>query len=433
MSDVFSMAERNVIGWLLIDPVRILPRVRPIVSPGDFLQDDARALFTAACELEDFGKPLDVVTIQKRAAENGSEVSAAWIKAAMAEAPQNSDVQESARIVHDEAVDRTAAGIGNELLYRRISPEEAVEQLQNTVAGRRATLPTPVDSMREFYKSLFEADKPPGLPIGYPSVDAMLGGGLVAQGLITLAARTSVGKTSVGINITLNVARAGGRVLYFSLEMSKEQINTRFLAAETGMSTTYITNRLFRNNDDECRTILRGVSSLSKLPIFVCDENCTLSDIERHVRTELPLDLVIVDHGGIITPDSKQESSYYTATMRSHRLKQLAKSTGVPILMLYQLNRQVEQRDEKRPRLSDLRDSGSIEEDSDAVLLLYRDGYYQRPQPGPWEVQPIEIEVAKNRHGQTGTVTLDFVGACCRVTDPTAQMVDTDEEVPFDG
>ena len=424
MSDVFSMAENNVVGWVLINPVGVLPRVRPILSPGDFLQDEARALYMAACELEDLGGSLDCITIQKRAGEDGTPVPGAWVEAVMQGVPQSSDVTESAQIVHDEAIDRMAAGIGTELAFRRITAEEAVEQLQNVIAGRRSTLPTAVETMQGFYSRLFDADTVPQLPTGFPSLDGVLGGGIVPGGLVTLAARTSVGKTSVALAIATNVARAGGKVLYISLEMTTEQINTRRLAAVTGFSTEYISNRQFLRNDEESRRIARGVSILSEEQIVVCDQNCKLSDIEKHIRAELPLSLVIVDHMGIIISDGHGESFYYSATVKAHRLKQIAKGTGVPILMQAQLNRGGMQRDDKSPRLSDLRDSGAIEEDSDAVILLSRNA---------GDPQEITVDVAKNRHGKIGTVKLTFVGACCQVTDPAARLIDTDEEVPFDG
>lgn len=432
MNDVFSMAEQNVIGWVLINPSPVLTMVRPIVSPGDFMQDEARALYSAACELQDFGKPLDVVTITAKAVENGAVIDQTWIKTIMGNVPQNSDVTESARLVHDEAINRTACEIGNDLVYRRISAEEAADKLAGVVKGRVSQVDPPVKRLSSFYERLFESDTPQRQPTGFRALDAILGGGLSRKGMTTLAARTSVGKTAVALAIASNVARAGGRVLYISLEMDADEIDTRRLAALTGYSSEYITNRRYLDDDEACRNIRRGVSKLSEEQFLVSDSNCKISDIEKRARAELPLDLIVVDHMGIIVSDGKTDSAYAVATERSHRLRQLANAVETPVLMLSQLNRQSEARDNKRPRLSDLRDTGAIEEDSHAVILLYRDGYYQQPPPGPWDIQPMELTVAKNRNGQTGTAVLDFVGATCSITDPMNAMQESTEPTPFD-
>lgn len=431
MSDVFTLAENNVIGWTLINPVVVLPKVRPFVDAGDFIQGEAAAIFEAACLLDDFGEPMDVVTIQAKAAECGAVIDSAWITAVMENVPQHSDVEESARIVHEEAVNRAAAEIGNSLAYRRITAEEALDALNDVVKGRVSRLDSPVQMLSSFYERLFESDVPQRLSTGFRAVDSILGGGLARKGLTTLAARTSVGKSSVALAIATNVAKSGGRVLYISLEMDADELNTRRLASVTGFSTQYISRRRFIDDDTASRTIARGTSILSAEHIVISGSNCKLADIEKRVRAELPLDLVIVDHMGIIQLDGKIESSYATATERSHRLRQLANAVGVPVLMLCQLNRQSEMRDNKRPKLSDLRDTGAIEEDSHAVILLYREGYYR--QTDPWEVQTLEAIVAKNRNGQTGTATLNFVGATCSVTDPGMGLQDSAEPTPFEG
>lgn len=432
MNNVFSMAEQNVIGWVLINPVPVLTIVRPIVTPGDFIQDNARALFTAACELQDFGKPLDVVTITARAAENGAEVDQTWITSVMENVPQSSDVAESARIIHDEAINRAAAEIGSDLAYRRITAENAVDQLTHAIKGRISQLDPPVKMLSSYYERLFESSAPQRQPTGFRALDSILGGGLSHKGMTTLAARTAVGKTAVALAIASNVARAGGRVLYISLEMDADEINTRRLAAVTGYSTEYITNRRFLSDEEARRTIVRGISKLSEEQFLVSDSNCKLSDIEKRARAEMPLDLLVVDHMGIIVSEGKTDNAYAVATERSHRLRQLANAVEVPVLVLCQINRQTEQRDNKRPKLFDLRDTGAIEEDSHAVILLYRDGYYQQPPPGPWDVQPMELNVAKNRNGQTGTAQLDFVGASCSITDPMNAMQEITEPTPFD-
>ena len=433
MNETFpSMAENNIIGWLLIDPEAVLPLLLKWTAPADCVKPEAKALFSAACELSDNGQRMDVAIIHARAMRNGAEIPEDWIRSVMSGVPDKSHIEEDAQIVHDEALTRAAADIGHELAFGEISPEDAVGKLQDVVAGRRSTLPTPAEQIKDYFKHLFDTERKPRTSTGIPSLDNMTGGGFPHGQVTTGAGRPGVGKTDFGIVTASNVARAGGRVLFFSLEMTADAINDRRLAALTGFTTNYIENKLYIGHEDEEKAVASAVSVLYDEQLIVYDKPCTLADIERHIRAELPLDLIVIDHMGHIVPDRKDADLYHTVTMQSHALMRIAKTTDVPILLLSQLNRQVEQRDDKRPRLNDLRQSGAIEEDSNIVLLLYRDGYYRTERPGPFEVQQIEINVAKNRGGQTGVVMLDFVAGCCRITDPSTGIRQTDEHTPFE-
>lgn len=419
----WGMAEISVSGCILCEPTETLPTVRAILQAGDFANENARAVFRAACELADEEAPVDPVTIQTRAKKLGTEISNEWLRETMESYITTANVAVNANIVRENAVIRAAKDIGWSLENEKITPQEAAEQLHNALSGQRNTLPTPQEDGVAFFQYLNDAAEGktrPFLSTGFPGLDDTLGGGLVSEGLITLAARPGIGKSVMALAIADNVAANGGRVLYESLEMSREQLWARRVAKKAGVSYSLLLNGQFareKNAKEQWQSVTRAIGVVSNLDVIINDQNAKLDDIERHVRAAGKLDLVIIDHMGFIIPDKANAELYWTTTMVSHRLKHLAKATGIPVLMLCQLNRASEQRLDKRPNLADLRNSGAIEEDSDAVIGLYREDYYKPrdEQPKPWEPQTMEVITLKNRHGQTGTNYFDFYGVLSNV------------------
>ena len=438
----WGMAELSVAGCILVQPTETLPTVRAIVQAGDFAEENCRAVFRAACELADEESPVDPVTIQNRARQNGIEISTEWLRSTMEEYVTTANVAVNANIIREMAILRAAKDIGLSLEMGNISPQEAAEQLQNALSGQRSTLPTPQEDGVAFFQYLSDAASgitKPFLSTGFPGLDDTLSGGLVSSGLITLAARPGIGKTVMALAIADNVAADGGRVLYESLEMSREQLWARRVAKRSGVSYSLLQNGRFtdgRNDKAQWHAVTKAINELSDLQVIISDQNAKLDDIERHVRAAGKLDLVIVDHMGFIIPDKANAELYWTTTMVSHRLKRLAKATGIPILMLCQLNRAAENRLDKRPTLADLRNSGAIEEDSDAVIGLYREDYYKQGDdaPKPWESQTLEVITLKNRHGQTGTNYFDFYGMISSVKERGNRrgFSEAYESTPFD-
>lgn len=438
--DAWVLAEESVASCIMCEPTETLPIIRPIVQASDFGIESARSVFRAACMLADANKPIDPVTIMKQASESGLPLSGDWVRDYMGSFVTTASVELNARIVHESAINRKAADIGVALNYGDISPQEAIEQLQDALSARASTLSTPLEDANRFMNYLSDVasgEKRAYVSTGLENLDDMLDGGLVSEGLITIAARPGIGKTVMGLVIAENVAAAGGRVLYESLEMSKEQLWSRRVARKSGVSYSKLMSGTFKTDDDmEWRNIIRAMSELSERQLFISSDNARVEDIERHVRQAGQLDLIVIDHLGLIIPDKVTDSLYLPTTMACHALKRLAKSTGTPILMLCQLNRANTGRADKRATLADLRNSGAIEEDSDAVIFLHRDAYYLPPeeQPGSWEPQTMEVNVAKNRHGKTGAVYMDFVGMLANVRPQGGKKTfeEVDEDVPFD-
>lgn len=425
------LAETYLAGCILCDPQESLPTVRGIVQSGDFADANCRSVFRAAVDLEDNRLPVDAVTIQTRASEMGTPLSTEWLRSTMNECLTIANLSVNAEIVHRAAIDREARTVGNELALGVISAEEALQKLQTGLAGGRSALRTPAEMGKDFFALLNRismGEENPYLPTGFTALDKVLGGGLVKSGLITVAARPSVGKSVVGMSIASNVAHSGGRVLYISLEMTETQLMARRLSARTGIGCDRLMNGIPEDAVEEWRSVGRGVTALSEEQLLIYDKGCRVGDIETKVRSSLPLDLVVVDHFGLVTPERGEENLYTSATNRVKRLQQLASSTGVPVLLLCQLNRGSESREDKRPRMSDLRDTGAVEECSDAILLLYREGYYNRTQADDRQI--MEVNVAKNRHGQVGTVTLEFIPRLAMVKG-FDEFRETEDESPW--
>ena len=264
-----------------------------------------------------------------------------------------------------------------------------------------------------------------GVPTGLIDLDAILGG-LAPSDLTILGGRPSMGKTALGLNIAVNAAKAGHRVAFFSLEMSAEQLALRILAGMTGIGSDQMRRGDLTDSDFEHLVGARRV--VDRLPLDIDDRAAmTVQGIRlaaEKVKRRSGLDLIVVDYLQLARPDRERESRTVDITEVSAGLKGIAKALNVPVLALAQLSRAVEQREDKRPQLADLRDSGAIEQDADQVLFLYRDEYYvgrQEPDPadpryGDWRARMdraqgvADIIVAKNRHGRIGDARVSFDG-----------------------
>jgi replicative DNA helicase len=249
--------------------------------------------------------------------------------------------------------------------------------------------------------------EPLGIPTGFLDLDKLLGG-LQRSDLIIVAARPGVGKTSLMLNIALSAARRfHQRVAIFTLEMSNEQIVQRLVSAETGIDSQRL--RLGDLHEDEWPLFVQATSALSDALIFV-DDTPSISALQlrtkaRRLHAEHGLDLIIIDYLQLMTGDQRTENRVQEISYLSRSLKGLARELHVPVLVASQLSRAVEQRSDKRPVLSDLRESGSIEQDADIVMFIYRDDVYDEDSE---RKNLAELIVAKHRNGPTGSVELYF-------------------------
>lgn len=414
-----SIASQSVAGSLLIDAA-CLPAVRQQVQTDDFELAQDRGIFEAACRLADAGQAVDVVTILQNARRHGTEISDAYAEGLLRVTPTAANAAQYASAVHSEAVRRRLSDIGMQLVEESgdmaRTPanviSEAVAALETVDTVPRTGMCSSSDALSAFldYRAQLESGQEVTVGTGYSGLDRVLGGGMLNQGLYVLAARPGCGKTTLGLKIAESAAKTGA-CLFFSLEMSAEQITARRIAAESGLSIGRL--MVGKNLSDEEQGKFANAASILSTHDFRLNRapSASVADIAQAAHLTKNLRLVVVDYLGLVRSDERGLSIYERVTKNSAALKALARSLDVPILCLCQLNRAAEQRTDRQPSMADLRDSGAIEQDADGIILLHRPAMYELKQQRTWEAQTLTAIVAKNRHGGVGSINFDFWGA----------------------
>ena len=415
-------AEQSVLGAMLIDP-DCIPEVVETLSAQDFYIPENRRIFEIIYSMFTMSRPVDPVTVLEELKAAGVYDEAggrAYLFQMMDVTPTSANVAKYAEIVRDKATLRTLAEITAEAYNNAVSGSgESSDILENTeqrIFSLRHNSTTnglmPIRSVIvNAYNTLSELartkGKYPGVESGFSGLDACLGG-LKNSDLIILAARPGVGKTSFALNIAQNVAeKARKGVAVFNLEMSREQLVMRMLSSEALVdSKKLMTANL---SDDEWEKIAHASSALGGSPIYIDDSaNITVGEIKAKCRRlGDELGLVIIDYLQLMQSGRRSDSRVQEVSEISRSLKIMAKELNVPVICLSQLSRASEGRTDKRPILPDLRDSGAIEQDADVVMFLYREDYHNRDGEPTNECECI---VAKNRHGETTTVKLKWLG-----------------------
>lgn len=421
MNSAYSLeAENSVLGSILLD-ASVFPGVREALTAEDFSNTVNKAIYKAAESLFNAGKVVDPVSI-KRAAEailGGSEdVNLNDYMLQLLEiTPTAANVSEYVKLARDASMRRQLIEIARKIetyVESYSPPREVIASAQKALQGiesneRNQETISFSDALTDFLVLQDEIQTGVCLFVKseYKYIDRVLGGGLLNSGFYLLAGRPGMGKTTLGLNIVRKVAKKGLPVLFVSLEMSKEQITQKLLALETGLSTQELVGKMDAQAVDR---VTEAATQIHGLPLTLNRKpGATVSDIANMARAVKGLALICVDYVGLIEPDNKQVKRYEGVSQVSRDLKQLALRLNIPILGLAQLNREVTGRTDKRPVISDLRDSGGLEQDADGIILLHRPDYYD-PEYKHDPVTPVILEatIAKNRHGPTGKVTLDY-------------------------
>lgn len=408
----WEQAEYDLAGVLLLWPEETLTEIRKILCETDFADDTARAIFAAACALQDTGEPLDVVTIQRKAEESGVILNSDRLAAVMQLCVTPANCTATARVVRDGAEERARSEVGLQLANGELGTQEAIDRLLGLTERGRGEDFDPMADLNEFFDRVSEfstGKKSLFVQTHFQALDEQLAGGLIRAGMYTVAARPGTGKTTFAINLAERVSAHGGKVLYESLEMSKYQIMCRRVSRQSGVGFADIQRGQL--DASGWSGMNRAAEKLAKRQFCIQDCFSRMDEIEREAMAFRP-DLLVLDHIGLLRLEAARGKRYEDMTEISHRIKRLAKALDRPVIALCQLNRQSEGRGDKRPTMADLRDTGAIEEDSDSVILLHRPAKYmpREEQPGPYERQPLEVMVEKNRHGMTGTVDMTFTG-----------------------
>lgn len=415
-------AEEAVLGSLLIDPDAII-RLATILKPDDFYREKHGWIYDAILILHERREPIDFLTVcdELERRQQLDEVGGrAFITTLINAVPTSIHAEHYARIVERTAIRRRlieAAGQIAVLAYQEADDVgEVVDRAEQVLFGiseRRISRElVPIRQILSEYYDRIEyltrhQDEMLGVPTGFNDIDKLLGG-MQKSDLIILAARPSVGKTGLALSFAHNAAkRFKQRVAFFSLEMSNEQVVQRLISAETGIDSQKL--RQANLSEQEWARFMQAYSELSET-MFYIDDTPGISALElrtkaRRLHAEMGLDLVIVDYLQLMRGDMRTENRVQEIASISRALKGLARELNVPLLALSQLSRSVESRTEKIPRLSDLRESGSLEQDADVVIFIYRDELYN---DNTERKNLADIIVAKHRNGPTGNVTLYF-------------------------
>jgi replicative DNA helicase len=418
-------AEEAVLGSLLIDPDAIL-EVASFLKPEAFYREQNRWIFQAILDLHHSEEPLDFVTLTEalRKREQLEDVGGeAYLISLLNAVPTSINARSYGRIVEAASVRRRlikAAGTIANLAYDQDEDVNVVldraEQALFSISEERTTRDlVPVRDIARNYLDRIEeladrGDEMIGIPTGFSDIDRLLSG-LNKSDLVIVAARPGMGKTSFQISMALHAGlRHGKRVAIFNLEMSGEQLVQRMIAAETRIDS----QRLRRGelHEKEWPLFYEAVGRLSETRIFI-DDTPSITPLQlrtksRRLYAEHGLDLIMVDYLQLMQAERTNNNRVQEISEISRGLKGLARELDIPVVTASQLSRAVENRQDKRPQLSDLRDSGSIEQDADIVMFIYRDEYYN---PETTERPNIaEVNVAKHRNGPTGVIDLYWHG-----------------------
>ena len=416
-------AEQAVLGSILIDS-RCISDIIGILKPEDFYQEQNREIYETVYTMFNFSETIDPITILDKLKELGyyHENSLEYVKQLMEITPTAANAVRYANIVQEKAMLRglgQAAGDITEMVYDQTGTageilESAEKKIYALRKGERGdSLEHIGTTMHRVFDHLNELSKSDsaiaGMSTGLRDLDTKING-LNKSDLLLVAARPAMGKSAFALNIGVNVASTYNKtVAIFNLEMSREQLAMRMLANKSYVELQKLaTGKL---SEDEWNKICMGASDLSRMDIRIDDNpTITVADINAKCRRLDNLGLIIIDYLQLMQGSGygkNSENRVVVVGEISRSLKIMAKELNVPVICLSQLSRAVESRTDKRPILSDLRESGAIEQDADSVMFIYRDEYYN---PNTEEPGTAECIVAKNRHGETGTVKLQWVG-----------------------
>ncbi len=430
-------AEKSVLGSIILDR-DVLFEVLEFLKPEDFYSEMHKEIYTAIFELNRKSEPVDTLTVAEELKKRKSLEMVggrAYIAFLSTVVPSTSNAGQYAKIVAQKAVLRRLISTASEIIEKgyqeKMDPDAVLDFAEQSIfeiaQARQGKDYQPLkDILWDNISKIDEMSKLEGnltgVTTGYIDLDAKTSG-LQRSELIVLAARPSMGKTAFALNIAQHAAIKGkAKVLVFSLEMSRELLGQRMLSMESRVDIQKLKNGSLERKDWD--QIHIALDNLSKTDIFIDDTpGINMMEIKnkcRRLKAEKGLDLVILDYLQLMNYEGRSESRQQEITALSRALKQLARELDCPVLVLSQLSRAPEQRQDHRPMLSDLRESGSIEQDADIVMFLYRDEYYTKEASEKPNV--CEVILAKQRNGPTGSLELTWLSKYTRFVDKSPML-----------
>jgi len=420
----FSLiAEQSLLGSILIDPQSI-NSVADIITSEDFYEEAHKQIYLGMHELFLLNNEIDIVTLIDTLVRKGiydKSGGEEYLKSICEAVPSSLNIKDYAKIVKDKSLLRQLIAISEEVRNMAYSEQDSVENIIDSaerkifsVAQGRDTkgFKTIREVLRDVHGHLKDLQDRPdevqGTKTGFSGVDNMLAG-MGNSDLILVGARPGMGKTSFCLNIGTNVAISTKKtVCIFSLEMSAEQLVSRVLSSEAMVDSHSLRTGRLQNEDWD--KIAAASSKLAGAEILIDDTTgVTVTAMKAKLRRVKNLGLIIIDYLQLLQSDSHNDNRVQEVSEISRSLKIMAKELNVPVICCTQLSRGPESRNDKKPMLSDLRDSGAIEQDADVVMFLYRDEYY-KTDANSQEASIAEVIIQKNRHGSTGTVEMGWIG-----------------------
>jgi len=432
-------AEEAVLGAILVNP-QTITKVVETIKPESFYKPAHRYVYEAMLQLFNSNERIDIVSVSDVLSYNSKLESVggrAFVNDLSFKTVTTANIEYYAKIIQEKAVKRALINAGSEIVgfgYEPGSIDESLDKAERLIfdiASKKATsdLTHVKDLVLNTYEKIEYRYEHKGELLGvkthYYELDTITSG-LQKSDLIIIAARPSMGKTALALNIATNVAiKEKTPVAVFSLEMSKEQLMQRMLCSEAEVDTQRLKTGNMQSKDWE--KLANAMNEFSQAPIYIDDTSgCTLTDIRakcRRLKMEEPdLGLVVIDYLQLMEGLGREERMQQISAI-SRGLKTLARELDIPVVALSQLSRAVESRQDKRPMLSDLRESGAIEQDADIVMFIYRDEYYRKGDEDEEVVRPTskgesEIIIAKHRNGPVGMVKLLFQGSITKFKNP---------------
>jgi replicative DNA helicase len=418
-------AEQSVLGGVMLEPDS-WHEVADVLTENDFYKPSHRIVFSAIRDLGRKGQPVDILTVSNfllSTKQLEAAGGAPYLAELIDSTPTTVNIKSHARIVKDKSTLRSLIGIGQKFVDRAYGMdfedldgflnefESSVFKLAETKGGSDVSDSSELVKLSlEKIETLFARKGDViGIPSGFIELDRLTAG-FQPKELIIIAARPSMGKTAFSLNIATHAAlREQKTVAYFSVEMAKEQVMLRMLASEARINMGGL--RTGQISDSDWPRLINAAAKMSEAPLFI-DDTSGLSPFELHakarrIKAKRGLDLIIVDYLQLMSLKQKVESREREVSEISKMLKAIAKDLGVPVIALAQLNRGVEGRSDRRPMLSDLRESGSIEQDADVIMMLYREDYYDRDNS---ELRGLaEVIIGKQRNGPTDAVKVRWM------------------------
>ncbi len=417
-------AEQAVIGSMLTDQEAVYAAIEKL-KPEDFYREDNKQIYTAILNIYNKADPIDIITLKAELSSMGKLDAVGgleYIVELPEKVPTTANVDKYIKIVEEKSLLRNLIKAANEILSSGYAQEDDVENIidhaekkifdvmqKKSQKGYTTIKDVLVESFTKLEELYNQKEHITGVPTGFVELDRKTAG-LHGSELILIAARPAMGKSAFALNIGSYAAtKANVPVAIFSLEMSKEQVGNRILCSEALVDSNNV--RTGELNDEELGKLAETSGELSQAPIYI-DDTPGISVMEirakcRKLKLEKNIGLVIIDYLQLIQGSGKTSSREQEIAEISRSLKILAKEIEVPVIALSQLSRAVESRPDHRPMLSDLRESGSIEQDADIVMFLYRDDYYNEDSE---KKNIAEIIIAKQRAGSTGPIELAWLG-----------------------